>query len=135
MGHFLHVRPRISVMSAWSWVLFCPQFTVPNTMDTLYWCKIFKVPPLSRKHHMIGVSNLRVGQLCVTFRLQMWCSVLNARNSWLRGSTEAKKSHKTISYEKEENHNQIIIIIIIISNLSNDRSKTSSKTIPPHSAI
>jgi hypothetical protein len=29
----------------------------------------------------------------------------------------------------------IIIIIIIISNLSNDRSKASSKTIPPHSAI
>ena len=27
------------------------------------------------------------------------------------------------------------IIIIIISNLSNDRSKASSKTIPPHSAI
>ena len=29
----------------------------------------------------------------------------------------------------------IIIIIIIISNLSNDRSKASSRTIPPHSAI
>jgi len=28
-----------------------------------------------------------------------------------------------------------IIIIIIISNLSKDRSKASSKTIPPHSAI
>jgi hypothetical protein len=28
-----------------------------------------------------------------------------------------------------------IVIIIIISNLSNDRSKASSKTIPPHSAI
>ena len=28
-----------------------------------------------------------------------------------------------------------IIIIIIISNLSNDRSKASSRTIPPHSAI
>jgi len=28
-----------------------------------------------------------------------------------------------------------IIIIIIISNLSNDRSKASSKAIPPHSAI
>jgi len=28
-----------------------------------------------------------------------------------------------------------IIIIIIISTLSNDRSKASSKTIPPHSAI
>ena len=27
------------------------------------------------------------------------------------------------------------ILIIIISNLSNDRSKASSKTIPPHSAI
>ena len=27
------------------------------------------------------------------------------------------------------------IIIIIISNLSNDRPKASSKTIPPHSAI
>ena len=26
-------------------------------------------------------------------------------------------------------------LIIIISNLSNDRSKASSKTIPPHSAI
>ena len=26
-------------------------------------------------------------------------------------------------------------IIIIISNLSNDRSKASSKTIPPHSTI
>ena len=30
---------------------------------------------------------------------------------------------------------KIIIIIIIISNLSNDRSKASSKMIPPHSAI
>ena len=30
---------------------------------------------------------------------------------------------------------QLVLIIIIISNLSNDRSKTSSKTIPPHSAI
>ena len=29
----------------------------------------------------------------------------------------------------------IIIIIIIINNLSNDRSKASSKTIPSHSAI
>jgi len=29
----------------------------------------------------------------------------------------------------------IFVIIIIISNLSNDRSKASSKMIPPHSAI
>ena len=32
-------------------------------------------------------------------------------------------------------HKIIIIIIIIISNLSYDRSKAFSKTIPPHSAI
>ena len=29
----------------------------------------------------------------------------------------------------------IIVVVIIICNLSNDRSKASSKTIPPHSAI
>ena len=28
-----------------------------------------------------------------------------------------------------------LVVIIIISNLSNDRSKASSKMIPPHSAI
>ena len=27
------------------------------------------------------------------------------------------------------------VVLYVISNLSNDRSKTSSKTIPPHSAI
>jgi len=32
-------------------------------------------------------------------------------------------------------HIVLSTIIIIVSNLSNDRSKTSSKTIPPHSAI
>ena len=29
----------------------------------------------------------------------------------------------------------VVVVVIIISNLSNDRSKASSKTIPPHSAI
>jgi len=33
------------------------------------------------------------------------------------------------------NRVEVIIIIIIISNLSNDRSKASCKTVPPHSAI
>ena len=89
IGHFLHLRPRISEMSVWSWVLFCPQFTVPNNMDTLYWCKIFKVPPLPRKHHMIGVSNTRVEQLCHL-------------------PTPAQKK-KATSYEKEENQNQIVV--------------------------
>ena len=37
---------------------------------------------------------------------------------------------------RPQGHNAIgRIIIIIISNLSNDRSKASSKKIPPHSAI
>ncbi|KAJ9595787.1 hypothetical protein L9F63_013031, partial [Diploptera punctata] len=34
------------------------EFVVPDNMDTLYWCKIFKVPPLNRKHHMIGYEPL-----------------------------------------------------------------------------
>jgi len=38
-----------------------------------------------------------------------------------------------IPSDQEVNEREVIIIIII-SNLSNDRSKASSKTIPPHSA-
>ncbi|KAJ4447565.1 hypothetical protein ANN_09572, partial [Periplaneta americana] len=36
------------------WDVTLKNFTVPDNMDTLYWCKIFRVPPLERKHHMIG---------------------------------------------------------------------------------
>ena len=51
------------------------------------------------------------------------------------------KKYATVFHTTEISVQQIIftrcsrIIIIIISNLSNDRSKASSKTIPPHSAI
>ena len=40
-----------------------------------------------------------------------------------------------VMYHQGTGKNTIIIIIIINSNLSNDRSKASSKTIPPHNAI
>lgn len=35
------------------WDLRNPQVQLPNTEDTLYWCKIFKLPELRRKHHMV----------------------------------------------------------------------------------
>jgi len=41
----------------------------------------------------------------------------------------------TLFIRFEINSAEEIIIIIIIRNLSNDRSKAASKTIPPHSAI
>lgn len=28
----------------------------PNPGDTLYWCRVFTLPTLSRKHHLIRVS-------------------------------------------------------------------------------
>ncbi|PSN48351.1 MOXD1 1 protein [Blattella germanica] len=36
------------------WNVTLRDFVVPDNMDTLYWCKIFKVPAMNRKHHMIG---------------------------------------------------------------------------------
>ncbi|XP_023716021.1 MOXD1 homolog 1 isoform X2 [Cryptotermes secundus] len=36
------------------WDVTLQNFTIPDNMDTLYWCKIFKVPPMQKKHHMIG---------------------------------------------------------------------------------
>ena len=30
---------------------------MPENEDTLHWCRIFKLPPLERKHHMIRVRN------------------------------------------------------------------------------
>lgn len=40
------------------WDVTLRNFTVPDNMDTLYWCKIFKVPPMQKKHHMIGYEPL-----------------------------------------------------------------------------
>jgi len=39
-----------------TWDLMNLEVSVPENEDTLYWCRIFKLPPLDRKHHMIRVS-------------------------------------------------------------------------------
>lgn len=38
------------------WELRNPAVEPPSSGDTLYWCRIFRMPPLSRKHHLIRVS-------------------------------------------------------------------------------
>jgi len=48
----------------------------------------------------------------------------------LRNTYYSKKIGMNLALKRPLNYD-----IIIISNLSNDRSKTSSKTIPPHSAM
>ncbi|KAG7210089.1 hypothetical protein KM043_011660 [Ampulex compressa] len=40
------------------WDVKLNQFTVSDNMDTVYWCKIFKAPPLKEKYHMIGYTPL-----------------------------------------------------------------------------
>ena len=52
-----------------------------------------------------------------------------------RGKITWKAGGNQIRSEGFEQGNSILHIIVIISNLSNDRFKASSKTIPPHSAI
>lgn len=34
------------------------QLTIPHVMATLFWCKIFKVPELPKKHHIVGYEPL-----------------------------------------------------------------------------
>lgn len=41
-----------------SWDLRNPVVTLPASEDTLYWCKIFKLPSVKRKHHMIKYEPL-----------------------------------------------------------------------------
>lgn len=36
------------------WDLVSQNISLPNDLDTLYWCKIFKIPQLDRKAHIIG---------------------------------------------------------------------------------
>ncbi|XP_071533457.1 DBH-like monooxygenase protein 1 [Panulirus ornatus] len=37
-----------------TWEIYSPNVSVPADLSTLYWCKLFKVPPLRRKTHVIG---------------------------------------------------------------------------------
>lgn len=38
------------------WELRNPSIPSPTAGDSLYWCRIFKLPTLTRKHHLIRVS-------------------------------------------------------------------------------
>ncbi|GFG39856.1 hypothetical protein Cfor_08836, partial [Coptotermes formosanus] len=40
------------------WDLRNPMVTLPASEDTLYWCKIFKLPNVRRKHHMVRYEPL-----------------------------------------------------------------------------
>ncbi|KFM72379.1 DBH-like monooxygenase protein 1-like protein, partial [Stegodyphus mimosarum] len=40
------------------WHIRTPNITVPDDVDTTYWCKIVKAPPLNKKHHVIKVEPL-----------------------------------------------------------------------------
>ncbi|KAK7083170.1 DBH-like monooxygenase protein 1 [Halocaridina rubra] len=37
-----------------SWDVLSPDVSLPDDLTTVYWCKLFKLPPLPRKTHMIG---------------------------------------------------------------------------------
>ncbi|KAK9745804.1 Copper type II ascorbate-dependent monooxygenase, N-terminal domain [Popillia japonica] len=37
-----------------TWDVTLKNFEVRNTMNTIYWCKVFKAPTLQQKHHIIG---------------------------------------------------------------------------------
>ncbi|XP_058803916.1 MOXD1 homolog 1 [Phymastichus coffea] len=51
-----HPPPAVDDPDLFKWDVKLNQFTVSNTSDTIYWCKIFRAPKLNRKHHMIGYS-------------------------------------------------------------------------------
>ncbi|XP_046409387.1 MOXD1 homolog 1 [Neodiprion fabricii] len=53
-----HPPPNISTPGIRQWDIKLNQFTVSSNLDTVYWCKIFKAPPLGGKHHMIGYTPL-----------------------------------------------------------------------------
>lgn len=38
------------------WELRNPSVEPPALGETLYWCKVFRIPSLNRKHHLIRVS-------------------------------------------------------------------------------
>ncbi|XP_071518366.1 DBH-like monooxygenase protein 1 homolog [Panulirus ornatus] len=39
-----------------AWELLAPNVTLPHDLDTLYWCKLFKIPPIKSKNQFIGYT-------------------------------------------------------------------------------
>ncbi|XP_063244204.1 MOXD1 homolog 1-like [Bacillus rossius redtenbacheri] len=54
--HLLAEPPRLEPRPAGlaRWEVLLRDVELPDNMDTLYWCKIFKAPQLQGKHHMVG---------------------------------------------------------------------------------
>ncbi|KAL7633131.1 UNVERIFIED_CONTAM: hypothetical protein RMT77_016501 [Armadillidium vulgare] len=46
------------INSAMKWDVRAPNVELPQDFDTLYWCKMYKVPTLPWKYHMIGYEPL-----------------------------------------------------------------------------
>ncbi|RLU27277.1 hypothetical protein DMN91_001078 [Ooceraea biroi] len=63
-GKALRVRtaaahsPPEETQNVQHWDIKLSQYNVSGDMDTIYWCKLFKAPPLKEKHHMIGYTPL-----------------------------------------------------------------------------
>ncbi|XP_071518890.1 DBH-like monooxygenase protein 1 [Panulirus ornatus] len=45
--------PRLSD-DVQTWELVSPNVSLPDDLTTLYWCKLYKMPPINRKVHIIG---------------------------------------------------------------------------------
>ncbi|XP_049950240.1 MOXD1 homolog 1-like isoform X1 [Schistocerca serialis cubense] len=50
----LIVPPELPRPNAQQWDVTLRDFIIPDNMDTIYQCKIFKAPPVRTKHHIIG---------------------------------------------------------------------------------
>ncbi|XP_035207693.1 DBH-like monooxygenase protein 1 [Stegodyphus dumicola] len=51
-------RHLVDKSSLLYWDVLSPNFKVPSEYSTMYWCKIYKSPQLSEKHHIILVEPL-----------------------------------------------------------------------------
>jgi hypothetical protein len=46
----------VNLAETYDILLFYLQVTLPASEDTLYWCKIFRLPNIRRRQHMVRVS-------------------------------------------------------------------------------
>ncbi|XP_076272907.1 MOXD1 homolog 1 [Rhynchophorus ferrugineus] len=50
--------PKPSNELSRNWDVELKNFRIPNNVDTVYWCKVFKAPTLNTKHHITGFEPL-----------------------------------------------------------------------------
>ncbi|XP_054267311.1 MOXD1 homolog 1-like [Macrosteles quadrilineatus] len=49
-----HTNKGANIPHVKQWDVLLNNFSVPENMDTMYWCKIFKIPSMNGKRHIIG---------------------------------------------------------------------------------